>query len=165
MCSSSFFIVIKFFLLQLPSKQVFKRNWKPLPHSLIYELLMTQCGEKAWFISLLHVIPSKTTARMIKNMVTVRTFQETMGSDISSPRKLKTVCHKDWCLFCSSSAYISQTCLRQILSHQYADDWILATRSCSFEETEEVLTTNLEYLGRYLSLENAASNQTPVKQK
>lgn len=78
---------------------------------------------------LLRVIPCKPTARLIDSMLNDRVFQVVMGSDISSPRKLKNGLPQGSVLApLLFSLYIADMPETRSKKFGYADDWVLATR-------------------------------------
>lgn len=113
---------------------------------------------------LLRTIPCKSTARIINSMLADRTIQVVMGSDISTPRKLKNGLPQGSVLApLLFSLYISDIPETRSRKFGYADDWVLATRCKSFEETEEILTADLHIVGKYFRKWRLQPNATKTE--
>lgn len=98
----------------------------------------------------LQAIPCKIISRLLNNMLSDRTFKVIMGSNISSQRKLKNGLPQGSVLApLLFNLYIADMPETTSKKHGYADDWVLTTQCRSFEESEEVLTADLEKLSGY----------------
>lgn len=95
-------------------------------------------------------IPCKLTSRLLNNMLKDRVFQVIMGSEISTPRKLKNGLPQGSVLApLLFSLYIADMPKTKSKKFGYADDWALTTQTKTMEEAEEILTEDLEAMGSY----------------
>lgn len=99
---------------------------------------------------LLRTIPCKRINQLISNMLGDRTFQVIMGTDISPTKKLNNGLPQGSVLApLLFSLYIADMPETRSNKFGYADDWVLATRCNSIKLSEEILTADLEKMGKY----------------
>lgn len=99
---------------------------------------------------LLKIIPCKATARLINTMLSSRNFRVTMGTTVSKQRTLNNGLPQGSVLApLLFSMYIADMPPTRSKKFGYADDWALATQNSLIQNSEAILTEDLERLVKY----------------
>lgn len=113
---------------------------------------------------LIQIIPCARTIRLVDNMLANRTFQVVLHNQISSSKILNEGLPQGSVLApLLFSLYLSDMPETKSRKFGYADDWVIATRHQSFEETEETLTADLRTLGTYFRKWRLRPNPTKTE--